>query len=167
MVRDTYPVGDDVGRGRVDDQLSDLNTGVTLSSDRFVDVWNRQASRSEYLALGKGVSNNVTNVGRFFAKLSDSAANTIDGGTFRVVVYEDSDRDFIKAIGPEFGVKESRDSADADRTDQLMLPLLNPGAREDQHVALQLKADADNDGNTVDEGNSTSFNIPFTAFRQR
>lgn len=167
MARDTSRVGQDVGRGRVADQLSDLNDGVALSQDRYVDIFNVQASRSEYLALGKGVYNNDSNVGRFFADLADSGANDIDAGSFRFVVYEDSDRDFIKAVGPEFGVQEAIDSANADRSDQLMLALLNPGAREDQHIALQLKCDADNDGNTIDTGNSTAVQIPFTAFRQR
>jgi len=167
MVRNTARVGEDKGRHRVEDQLGNLNTSVTLDQDRYVDVWNEQATRSEYFWLGAGISVNETNVGRLFANLTDDGANDVDGGSYRVVVYEDSDRDFLKAVGPEFGAQELIDSEGANRTDQIMLPLQNPGAREDQHIALQLKCDADNDGNTLDTANSTAVQIPYSAVRQR
>ena len=154
------PIGNKQGEG-----VADMDGTQTLDSNRFVDVWNKQATRSEYYLCGYGVENNETNVGRLAADLVDSGANDITG-TFRWVVYEDSDRDYIKSVGPTYTVAELEDSASASLRDKVMNPVRDPGAREDQHIALQLKVGATNDGNTIDTS-SGSAQIEYTRLRQR
>lgn len=165
MPRNMGAVGATIGDSKTA-AVGDMDGTATLDQDRFIDVWNQQATRSEYYHVGYGVGDSQTNVGRLYADLVDSGAVNIEAGEFRFVVYQDSDRDYPKAIGPTFSVAELEESASADLRDQTMLPVLNPGAREDQHVALQLKCAAANDGNTIDTS-SGSAKIPFSRIFQR
>lgn len=163
MVENMAVSGSNSGRGEVAEE-GDLDA-VTLDANTYKAVWSQTGKKSEFYWVGNGIENQDANVGRLYADIQSTpdGGTTINAtsGTARFVVFEDPDMDYYKAVGPTFSLGDLRDAVADNRTERPMLANLNPGASEDEVIALEVKG---NDGETVSTDNC-DVHIPYTALR--
>lgn len=163
MVRNMTLVGAAVGSPqRI--KSGDLN-GKTVDSDRWVNLFEAQSSKTVKYYAGYGVDNRQGNAGFEDLDLQNATPNPIDG-EFRWAVYRDANMDDLVATAA-IGKSENLRSAVADaRTEKPMDGVKNPGAGEEGYIVLEFKADAGSDGMTIDPAASgDGIGVPYTVIR--
>lgn len=153
--------GVSAGRKKAVDE-SDLDD-ITLDTSNFKPIWFTAGTNSEKFWHGYGVENNETNVGRIHLDLQTTEPTDVTGRG-RLVVFESEDMEFYKAIGPEFNLKTLREDVAESKSDKTMVPTYNPGANNDEVIALEIKS-SNADGETV-EPSESDFLYQYTSVRQ-
>lgn len=125
-----------------------------LSSDEFRDVAWVQADKTTAYGAGHGADDTRRN----HAGWSDfDAQNATPGpieGKARFVVYRDSSREDMVAKSGKYSLGALRSAVSAGRKDKVLIPgHLSDVAGEDGYLALQIKADPANDGDTITGAN--------------
>lgn len=167
MVKSNQNLGKSVGR-RDGYDTEDFNSDIseTLEQDKYRVVAGRQSSATNWYINGYGTESRAGDGGFLYLDLVDSEGNDITG-KLRTVVYADERAEDPKCYGPTFDLGELRDAVNDSRTERPMLPVQQIGAKEDEWVALEVKADASEvDGNVVDES-ASDFNIPLSEVAKR
>ena len=134
--------------------------GATVFSDTYRDILSRTSTESAKFYLGHGArTTRDPNAGYMYADLQNSTPAAIDG-VFRFIVYADSERE-VPIVGPQTPSREMREAVSEARRERPALPLHVPGAGKDKAIAVQFKADAASDGETIAPA-ECDVSIPYT-----
>lgn len=145
-----------------------ISSATTVFEDTYRDLLRKQSTESAKFYLGHGMrSRDDPNLGYMYAELhatgngSGAAGDDVDG-TFRFIVYADSERE-VPIVGPSQDSRDMRDAVSANRTERPALPLNLPGAGKDKEIAVQFQAASGSDSVEVD-GAQTNDDvlIPYT-----
>lgn len=128
---------------------------VTVFADTYRDILRRRSTESAKFYLGHGMrSRDDPNLGYMYAAFhatgngTGAAGDEVDG-TYRFVVYADSERE-VPIVGPSQDSRDMRDAVEENRTERPALPLLLPGAGKDKEIAVQFQAVESSDGAEID-----------------
>lgn len=134
---------------------------VSVFEDTWRDILTQTSTESAKYYHGQGMrSRDDPNVGYMYADLQTSAPAAIDG-TFRWVVYEDSE-DEVPIVGPSEDSRDMREAESDARTERPAMPLLLPGAGKDKKIAVQFRAASGSDGDEISASDSSVL-IPYSS----
>lgn len=154
------------GASAFDVTEDDLADGTALRSDEFTRIFEEQASKTRFLFPGQDNTNRqIGNIGDYFGDIQ----GTNDGGStyeqvqghLRIEVYEDERLENLKAVGPKISLRALRNAETESLMDRPIQTLANPGAAEDEYIAISVKTTSAYDGYALSAANS-SFQYPLT-----
>lgn len=150
-------------------EADDLADAKVMDASTYLDVADAQSNESFVYQHGYGTAHYEDNRGNAFAdiKVTPDGGTTVNDaeGTLRLVVYEDSTKEIVRALGPEFSLRELREAKAEAPSDRPTIPQKNPAARPDRHVAWQVKIDSSQDGQELYAAGSTVF-LPYAEILQ-
>jgi len=132
---------------------ADLNE-PSLVAGNEVTVYAQEVPADFGLHWGYGYSNREAGQTSFVDfDFQNSNGNAIDGEL--VLAITDSSQETVIAKRYFQSLGDLRDSVASDRTEKILMPEMQPAAREDRHLELRIVADASSDGDTVSSANSS------------
>ena len=132
----------------------DLNDGVTMNAGNEITIYSRQVPSDKVYYHGAGRESRTSGRRAFvYADLRNEANEPIEGDLLGVVT--DSEQRHAHGEYEIADLETLREAVDDDRTERPMQPIVAPGARDSQHIELQVRAASGSDGETFDRSNST------------
>lgn len=137
---------------------------TTLREDAYVVLEDIESDNVHFYVHGYG-RGSTENPSLKFAELdlvasgngTGSAGDAIEG-ELREVVYHDEEHERIKRVNGKYELDELRNPA---RSEGVPVPEASVGAREDEHVVLEVKTTSGSDGVELDP-TASSGSIPYT-----
>jgi hypothetical protein len=142
--------GENSDKKRVTD--ADLDEPDLVAGNE-VTVYEEQVPADFAYHWGYGFSNREAGQTSFVDfDFQNSAGNAIQGEL--VLAITDSSQEEVLAKRYFESLGDLRDSVASDRTEKILMPEMQPAAREDRHLELRINADSGSDGDTVSSANS-------------